>query len=269
MGKDLKDLSMVIASISGGRDSTAMLLKCLENGEQIDYIIFNDTLQEIPIMYEYLQKVNKYISEKYNKSIIFTKPLATFEHWVFGKLGARSKKKGAIRGIPKKSEACWWRRESKIYPAERFYKAIGIDIKDEASYTRLIGFTKSEEHRAKDTVNERYPLIEWNWCEGDVDHYLESIEMTNPLYEYFSRTGCGMCPYMSLRGYYIVWKFFPKTWRYMKKIERKLFRLQRKGIEVNNCTWHDRYTLIELEHDFKTGKKEYDDTPAKECLCAI
>lgn len=198
---------MVIASISGGRDSTAMLLKCLENGEQIDYIIFNDTLQEIPIMYEYLQKVNKYISEKYNKSIIFTKPLATFEEWVFGKLGARSKKKGAIRGIPKKSEACWWRRESKIYPAERFYKAIG--------------------------------------------------------------TGCGMCPYMSLRGYYIVWKFFPKTWRYMKMIERKLFRLQRKGIEVNNCTWYDRYTLIELEHDFKTGKKEYDDTPAKECLCAI
>lgn len=259
---------MVVASISGGRDSTAMLLKCLELGEHIDYIIFNDTLQEFPLMYEYLQKVNKYIMEKYNKSIIFTKPLASFEDWVFSE-ATKGKIKGHIRGIPKKTDNCFWRRESKVYPAERFYKAIGIDIKDHDSYTRLIGFTKSEEGRVTKDPSMRYPLIEWNWCEGDVDLYLESIDMVNPLYVFFSRTGCGMCPYMSLRGYYIVWKFFKKTWRYMKKIERSLFRMERQGIKVNNCTWHDRYTLVELERDFKTGTKTYDDTPAKECLCAI
>ena len=254
---------MIIGSISGGRDSTAMILKALELGEQIDYIIFNDTLQEFPLMYDYLDKVNKYIQIKYGKSIIYTKPLTTFEGWCYGKV-TKGKNKGFIRGIPKKIDPCYWKRESKVYPADRLYKAIGLDPK-KSDYIKLIGYTKSEENRIQKDERCRYPLIEWNWCEGDVSEYLESIDMVNPLYDFFSRTGCAFCPYMSLRGYYIVWKHYPKTWRKMKRIERQL----RKYENVTNRTWHDKYTIIDLEKQFKTGSRVYDDTPAKDCFCAI
>ena len=50
-----------IVSFSGGKDSTAMLLKMLENNMQIDDIIFCDTGKEFPQMYEHIRKVKDYI----------------------------------------------------------------------------------------------------------------------------------------------------------------------------------------------------------------
>lgn len=43
-----------IVSFSGGKDSTAMLLKMIENNMQIDDIIFLDTTVEFPEMYEHI-----------------------------------------------------------------------------------------------------------------------------------------------------------------------------------------------------------------------
>jgi len=259
---------ITVAALSGGRDSTAMVLKYLENGGDIDYIIINDTLNEFPLMYEYINKLAKYISCKYGKQIIRLKPVTTFEHWVFGKM-TRGKSKGSIRGLPKIIDPCYWRRESKIKPYDLFIKSLGCD--STKNVTKLLGYTSSEKERASKVTKdiEKYPLIEWNWCEGDVDEYLKSIDMVNPLYKYFSRTGCAFCPYMSLRSYYIVWKFYNDVWLYMKKIERKLRHINRLGSKVVNDRWHIKYTLLELEEDFISGKKDYDDTPAKDCVCAI
>jgi len=256
---------ITLAALSGGRDSTAATLKYLENGGNIDYILFSDTLEEFIMMYEYIDKVDKYLGSKYGKQIIRLKPTTTFEHWVFGKM-TKGKNNGAVRGLPKKIDPCYWKRESKIKPVELFHKSINVT---DGNYKTIIGYTASEKNRVQKDPNLIYPLIEWNWCEGDVDEYLKSINMVNPLYKYFSRTGCSFCPHMSLRGYYIVWKFFKKTWLYMKKIERKLRNIERLGLKVVNKQWHDRYTLLELEKDFISGKKDYDDTPAKDCVCAI
>lgn len=40
-----------VVSFSGGKDSTAMLLRLLELGEPINEIIFCDTYKEFPQMY--------------------------------------------------------------------------------------------------------------------------------------------------------------------------------------------------------------------------
>jgi len=50
-----------IVSFSGGKDSTAMLLRMLENGMKIDEIIYCDTTKEFPNMIEHIEKVKKYI----------------------------------------------------------------------------------------------------------------------------------------------------------------------------------------------------------------
>ena len=44
-----------IASLSGGKDSTAMLLKIIELGLPLDDIIFIDTGKEYPEMYRHIQ----------------------------------------------------------------------------------------------------------------------------------------------------------------------------------------------------------------------
>ena len=50
-----------IVSFSGGKDSTAMLLRMIELNMQVDEIIFCDTGVEFPQMYDHLDRVEAYI----------------------------------------------------------------------------------------------------------------------------------------------------------------------------------------------------------------
>ena len=56
-----------IVSFSGGKDSTAMLLKMLEDNWTIDEILFCDTGKDFPDMLDHIEKVKRYIKENYNK----------------------------------------------------------------------------------------------------------------------------------------------------------------------------------------------------------
>ena len=57
MGKPIKH----IVSLSGGKDSTAMLLRMLEEGMPVDIILFCDTGLEFEGMYHHIDKLEKYI----------------------------------------------------------------------------------------------------------------------------------------------------------------------------------------------------------------
>ena len=59
-----------IVSLSGGKDSTAMLIKMIEMGMVIDDIVFINVMAtptmgaEFPEMYDYLDKLEDYIGRK-------------------------------------------------------------------------------------------------------------------------------------------------------------------------------------------------------------
>lgn len=56
---------MIVANLSGGRDSTAMVIRWLELGNDLDYILFCDTGLEFKEMYNYIDKeVSEYLSQK-------------------------------------------------------------------------------------------------------------------------------------------------------------------------------------------------------------
>ncbi|MBR0358180.1 MAG: phosphoadenosine phosphosulfate reductase family protein, partial [Selenomonadaceae bacterium] len=60
MASELKPPYYVV-NFSGGKDSTAMLLRLLELDMTVDEIIFCDTTAEFPQMYEHVDRVEKYI----------------------------------------------------------------------------------------------------------------------------------------------------------------------------------------------------------------
>ena len=53
-----------IVQLSGGKDSTAMLLMMLERNMPVDEIIFCDTGMEFPELYQHLEAVEAYIGRK-------------------------------------------------------------------------------------------------------------------------------------------------------------------------------------------------------------
>ena len=53
-----------VVSLSGGKDSTAMLIMMLERDEPIADIVFFDTGWEFPQMYEHLECLERYIGRK-------------------------------------------------------------------------------------------------------------------------------------------------------------------------------------------------------------
>ncbi len=56
-----------VATWSGGKDSTYMILELLRKKEPLNEIIFSGTRYEFPYMYEYIKKVENYIRTKYPK----------------------------------------------------------------------------------------------------------------------------------------------------------------------------------------------------------
>ena len=53
---------LYVASLSGGKDSTAMVLRLIEEKWPLDLILFCDTGLEFPGMYEHVRKLEKSIS---------------------------------------------------------------------------------------------------------------------------------------------------------------------------------------------------------------
>jgi len=166
-----------------------------------------------------------------------------------------------IRGLPMITVPCFWKRDSKVRPFEYFLKENNI-----SEYTQYIGYTYSERKRAnvKDE-NQRFPLVDFKMCEADVDRLLKSVDLINPLYEKFSRTGCYFCPYMSNRAFYLVNKFHVHEWAEMKALEQSLD----KNENCINPQWHIKYSLSEIEQLIEQGNWQFNDQAENSCECQI
>lgn len=84
-------------SLSGGKDSTALLLLMIERGLPIDIVISADTGMEFPEMYEHLAKVDAYLYQKRGLHITTLRHPKGFEWLMFdepkSKLSAIEKRK--------------------------------------------------------------------------------------------------------------------------------------------------------------------------------
>ena len=201
-----------IISFSGGKDSTAMLLRMIELNYPIDKIIFADTTLEFPEMYDWINRIEKLIK------IHITRVTAkhSWDDWFYGKF-TKGKFKGEIRGFPYVVNKCWWSRDCKIMP-----------MKNEQGQNNMIyiGIAKDEERRAeakqyKDSINEyRFPLIEWGWTEDDCINYLKSRGLEHPLQSKFKRTGCWLCQKQSLKSLKSLYLHYPELWNKLKQYEK-------------------------------------------------
>lgn len=145
-----------IVSFSGGKDSTAMLLRMIELNMQVDEIIFCDTGVEFPAMYDHLDKVEAYIGRKITR---LRRP-NSFEDMLLSHV----KKNGTV-GY---SFPDFRNRWCTAYFKRDAIKSYLRQVRKEKQVIEYVGIAADEPKRVKD---KRYPLVEWGWTEADCLKY--------------------------------------------------------------------------------------------------
>ena len=221
-----------IVSFSGGKDSTAMLLRMLEENMQVDEIIYCDTYKEFPQMYKHIEKIKKYIKEKYNKEITTLKAEKDFDYYMFEHEKTRGKNNGK-RGYGWSTMLCRWCTSNlKTNVINKYLKA------QNEEYTEYIGIACDEPKRIKDKC---YPLIDWGMTEKDCLHYCYERGFDwEGLYEHFDRVSCWCCPLKNLKELKTLYTHYPELWEELKEMDKKSYNQFRKD-----------YSVKELEEKFK------------------
>jgi len=215
-----------IVALSGGQDSTFMLLAMIKKKMLIDKIVFCDTGLEFDEMYDYIKKIEKFI----NRSVTIIRG-DTFDKWFYGKWTS-GKHKGIVRGWPKSCGTSWCTRELKTNPMNKLKGIV------------YLGIASDERHRMQKNQKYRYPLIEWNVTEKMCRNHLEKIGLLNPLYKKFNRTGCFLCPKQPESSLEIIFNEYPDKWKIMKEYDN-----------ASPVSFKPNKSLLDLENKFK-GKQQ-------------
>jgi len=205
-----------IISLSGGKDSTAMLLMMIEKKIKVDHIVFFDTGWEFPEMLEHIHRLEKYI----NREIIKLKPRKDFKEF-FNRWGFPSSKGR-------------WCTAEKRDTINKFCNTC-------KPFTQWIGFSYNEAKRIKKTIGYCYPLVDWKVTEKNALKYcIDKGFSWDGLYEKYDRVSCWCCPLQSLKELKALWMCFPEYWQ-------RLLEMQKQS------KWQFRYdhTLEELDERFR------------------
>lgn len=225
---------------SGGKDSSASIILCHENGIALDGILFSEVMFDIsrnisgenpehikwvynnaiPIVekmgYRVIVLREKY-DYLYNFNTIFRK----------SKLPERvGKKHGWLIG-----GHCWANR-LKVNPIRTFLKNAG-------ECQQIIGIAADEQARLKQ--NQRSVLLECGIAENDTYSICKKYGLLSPIYEYVDRGGCWFCPNAPIKEFARLAKAHPELYGELKRLSQ----------DKNLCSKSFKYGLTFEEVDKK------------------
>lgn len=225
-----------IASVSFGKDSLAMLLRLIEENKPLDEVVFYDTGMEFECIYNLRNKI-LLLLEAHNIKYTELKPKETFLYTMFEK--PVKKRNGTTgKGYSWCGGRCRWGTTEKL-------KAIEKHCKGNYEY---VGIAYDEQNRlSKERKgNKLFPLAEWEMTEKDCLEYCynkgynwneDGIE----LYSILDRVSCWCCCNKNLKELENYYKYLPKYWNKLKKLQSKTDRPMK----------YNKYTVFDLEKKFK------------------
>lgn len=181
-----------VVSFSGGKDSTAMLLRMLEEGMQVDLILYCDTGLEFPEMEEHIRKVEEYTGRK----IMVIESDRDFMYYATEKerIIKSEKTPGFSVGDVAKGfgyptiKARWCTKHLKTEVIDRYLR----NLRKNYDLVQYVGIAADEPNRERDL---NYPLIKWGMTEKDCLEYCYARGFDwGGLYEIWDRVSCYCCP---------------------------------------------------------------------------
>nr|DAN23889.1 MAG TPA: phosphoadenosine-phosphosulfate reductase [Caudoviricetes sp.] len=247
-----------IVNLSGGKDSTAMLLMMLDRGMPIDYIVFADTGKDFPQMLEHLDALEQYVAKNYPTAPKFTR--LSHEKGFDFMMFKHRKTRGKYQDTPGNGWASfrnrWCTARLKVDVINKFCKTLGDEC------MQYIGIAVDEPKRLRDNPHMRYPLAEWNITEAAALDYCYTRGFRwGGLYEHFDRVSCWCCPLQPLKALRTLWQHHPELWTELR------------DMDARSCnTFRSDYTVVQLEERFmREARAEYNDrkTQAREAADAL
>ena len=180
-----------VVSFSGGKDSTAMLLRMMEIGEHIDEVVNVDTGMEFPAMYEHIDRIRREVESAGIKYTTLRND-KTFEYIMLHQ-PIESEKFGTHYGYGFPTPVIrWCTRHMKLDLLNKHFR----DLKEKYDLVQCIGLACDEFKRLERPGNNqpghRHPLVEWGWSEADCLEYCRTRERERAVGSGYTNcsTGC-------------------------------------------------------------------------------
>lgn len=245
-------MTYTVASFSGGKDSTAMVLHMIELGEPLDEVINVDTGMEFPAMYDHLARVRRIVEDA---GIKYTTLRAehTFEY-LMTEYVVHSKKWGDYHGYGWPSMVIrWCTRHLKIDVMDRYMRSLS---ETHEGFIQCIGLAADEQKRLDKAHNQnkthRHPLAEWGWTEADALAYCKERGFDwGGLYDMFGRVSCWCCPLQGISKLRVLWRNFPELWAELERLDRKLEAARGGDGKIVSVRYKHDYSVQELRIKFE------------------
>lgn len=245
---DRKD-KLYVASLSGGKDSTAMVLRLIEENRPLDLILFCDTGLEFPQMYEHVRRLTQSISVP----VVWLKAIKGFEYYF---LHHRPKRKNP--NLTDKSGFSWAGPRNRWCTSVLKTRVINrylSELRKEHEIVKYIGIAADEPKRVRGFC---YPLVEWGMTEKDcLEYCYERGYDWGGLYELFRRVSCWCCPLQPLEELRVLHRHFPKLWEQLLEWESKTWRNFRSDYSVEDLEIRFRFEEERVQDGKKIRGKEF------------
>lgn len=234
-----------VASFSGGKDSTAMVLHMIERGDRLDEVMFCDTTMEFPGMIRHVEKVKQVIEAA---GIKFTELRSSldFEHYLSAIDVPNRKPTSDHFGTPGYGWPSFKIRWCTRYLKLDLIKGHLEDLREHYEVIQYIGIAADEDYRLErennQNPNHRHPLREWGWIEDDALQYCYDRGYDwEGLYELFrnektgrSRVSCWCCPLQDYDGMRKLRAYFPGLWQRLQDLDAQQWQTFAHGYSVRD-----------------------------------
>lgn len=210
-------------SLSGGKDSTALLLLMIERGLPIDAVIWADTGMEFPEMYGHIAKVDEYLFRERGLHITALRSSSSFEYLM---LEIPQQKKSAIdrriaMGQPLKGygwpgiKSRWCTGQLKTHLITKELNR----LKGRYQLQQYIGIAADEAWRCKGL---NYPLVDWGITEAEALQlcYDRGFDFGG-LYEIYHRVSCWCCPFQRIGELRKLRHHHPELWARLLDLDNR------------------------------------------------
>jgi PP-loop superfamily ATP-utilizing enzyme len=216
-----------IAAFSGGKDSTAMVLRLAELGEDFD-CLFTPTGNELPELRAHIDSIMRRIGKK------LIEPKGP-------KLEPLIREQLALPN----HAARWCTRMIKIVPCIAYFKANPDSV-------LLVGLRADEETREGIyDVPSRHPMKEWGWGLQKVQEYVKAKGVRIP-----KRSDCALCYGQRIGEWFALWQKHPEEFKKGEELEALVSKARGRTFTFRSPQ-RDSWPapLVQLRKSFESGRK--------------